>query len=246
MIIGSKLFFFRNLTSTNIKAASLLKDSNPGEGAIIYTNFQSSGKGQGNNKWESEDGKNLLMSIIIYPSDIKVSDQFLISMIVSLGICDFLKRYLSLYSIKWPNDIYVNNDKIAGILIENAILGEKIKHSVIGIGLNINQKKFTGNAPNPVSLSILNKTEYELLTCLKELAYNIDKRYKLLLHGHIDNILAEYNNNLYRINQWCFFEDSTGKFKGRIISIGSDGILRIEKENGTFKNFYFKEIEFIL
>jgi BirA family biotin operon repressor/biotin-[acetyl-CoA-carboxylase] ligase len=124
MIIGSNLLFFENLPSTNAHAAYLLKRENLKEGTIVYTNYQSAGKGYSGNRWESEDGKNLLISIILFPSFLKPSDQFLISMTLSLGICDFLSRFIPGCSVKWPNDIYINNDKIAGILIENAIIAD--------------------------------------------------------------------------------------------------------------------------
>ena len=155
MIIGSNLLFFENLPSTNTHAADLLKKNNLPEGTIVYTNYQSAGRGYSGNRWESEDGKNLLISIVLFPSFIKPEDQFYISMAVSLGICDFLKRYIPDCSIKWPNDIYVNNDKIAGILIESSITGNKIEYTIAGIGLNINQEKFISDAPNPVSLRIV-------------------------------------------------------------------------------------------
>ena len=147
MIIGSKLLFFENLPSTNSHAASLLRDNKVSEGAVIYTNYQSAGRGQGGNKWESEENKNLLISIVLFPSMISPADQFLLSMAVSLGICDFLDRYISAISIKWPNDIYVKNDKIAGILIENSIMGDHIENTIAGIGININQEKFMSDAP---------------------------------------------------------------------------------------------------
>ena len=104
---------------------SLLRDENLPEGTVVYTNYQSAGRGQPGNSWESEDGKNLLISLLIFPSMIKPVNQFIISMAISLGICDFLNRHIPVCSIKWPNDIYVNNDKIAGILIENSIMGDE-------------------------------------------------------------------------------------------------------------------------
>ncbi|TAL80863.1 MAG: biotin--[acetyl-CoA-carboxylase] ligase, partial [Bacteroidetes bacterium] len=136
MIIGSKLYFFESLPSTNIHAALILKNEKVPEGSIVYTNYQSAGRGQIGNKWESENGKNLLISIILFPSMIIPVNQFFISMTLSLGICDFLKRHIPSCSIKWPNDIYVNNDKIAGILIENSIIDNKIENTIAGIGLN--------------------------------------------------------------------------------------------------------------
>ena len=170
MIIGSKLIFLKNLPSTNTYAASLVKEKEVSEGTIIYTNYQSAGRGQGWNKWESEENKNLLISIILFPSMIKPAEQFLLSMAVSLGICDFLDLYTTTISIKWPNDIYVNNDKIAGILIENSIMGDLIEHTIAGIGININQSKFLSDAPNPVSLTNLTGGQFDLSQCLSQLA----------------------------------------------------------------------------
>src|SRR5665648_1178797 len=143
MIIGSKLYFFENLPSTNTYAAKLLKKNKLPEGTVVYTNYQSAGRGQTGNIWESEDGKNLLVSIVLFPSFIIPACQFLISITLSLGICDFLKRYIPACAIKWPNDIYVNNDKIAGILIENSVMEGVIESSIAGIGLNINCLLYT-------------------------------------------------------------------------------------------------------
>lgn len=147
MIIGSKIVFIKNLPSTNTYAVSLLKEGDIPEGTIIYTNFQASGRGQMGNTWESEDGKNLLISIIIFPKMIKPAKQFIISKTVSLGIYDFLRRHINNVLIKWPNDIYVNNDKIAGILIENSLLNDEIESTIVGIGINVNQQKFLCRLP---------------------------------------------------------------------------------------------------
>ncbi|MFA5818944.1 MAG: biotin--[acetyl-CoA-carboxylase] ligase [Bacteroidales bacterium] len=246
MIIGSKLFFFDNLPSTNTHAAHLLKSSDLPEGAIVYTNYQSAGRGQMGNKWESEEGKNLLISIVLFPSMINPADQFLISMTVSLGICDFLKRYISVCAIKWPNDIYVNNDKIAGILIENSIMGDQIENTIAGIGLNINQEKFLSNAPNPVSLSLLTGSSYDLATCLNQLASDLDKRYKQLISEHFAEIKHEYVSRLYRLNELSKYRDRSGIFTGRIITVTDNGRLQIEREPGNISEYSFKEVDFIL
>jgi BirA family biotin operon repressor/biotin-[acetyl-CoA-carboxylase] ligase len=246
MIIGSKYMFLRNLPSTNTQAAILLKNSDLPEGTIIYTNYQKAGRGQAGNKWESSDGKNLLLSILIYPSMIKVSEQFLISMAVSLGICDFLRRYIPECRIKWPNDIYVNNDKIAGLLIENSVMGDLIENSIIGIGLNINQDKFLSDAPNPVSLRMITGKEYSLPTCLDELSYNLDKRYKQLIAGEHSKISNEYVSQLFRLNEWVNYHDSKGQFSGRLLSVAEYGRIRIETKSGNINEYSFKEVEFIL
>ena len=226
MIIGSKLLFFKNLPSTNSYAASLLREQEVPEGTVIHTNYQSAGRGQGGNKWESEENKNLLISIILFPSMINPTDQFLISMAVSLGICDFLDQYTSSISIKWPNDIYVKNDKIAGILIENSIMGDQIENTIAGIGININQTEFVGDAPNPVSLANLTGKQYDLNDCLIQLTSDLDKRYKFLISGDFDLIRLDYISRLYRYKQWSKFRDVNGLFKGRILNVSDTGKIK--------------------
>ncbi|MGC1391202.1 MAG: biotin--[acetyl-CoA-carboxylase] ligase [Bacteroidales bacterium] len=246
MIIGSNLLFFRNLPSTNAYTADLIKKNKIQEGTIIYTDYQSAGRGYSGNNWESEDGKNLLISIVLYPSFINPEDQFHISMAISLGICDFLLRFIPDCSIKWPNDIYVNNDKIAGILIECSVLGNQIESTIAGIGLNVNQEKFVSSAPNPVSLSLLTGSFYNINDCLYKLVRDLDKRYKQLIKGHLSQIREEYITKLFRLNEWFKFKDSKGIYLGRILNVNDNGRINIYRENGEISEFAFKEIEFIL
>jgi BirA family transcriptional regulator, biotin operon repressor / biotin---[acetyl-CoA-carboxylase] ligase len=245
MIIGSNLIFLKNLPSTNGYAASVIKDKSVSEGTIVYTNYQSAGRGQGSNKWESEENKNLLISIILFPTMLTPAEQFLLSMTVSLGICDFLDLYVKTISIKWPNDIYVNNDKIAGILIENSIMGDLIEHTIAGIGININQSKFTSDAPNPVSLTKLTGEQYDLSQCLSQLASALDKRYKNLISGEYDLIKDDYINRLYRLRQWSKYHDMKGTFTGRSVNVNESGKLAVERENGNINEYSFKEIDFL-
>jgi BirA family transcriptional regulator, biotin operon repressor / biotin---[acetyl-CoA-carboxylase] ligase len=246
MIIGSNLLFFENLPSTNTFTADLLRKKKVPEGTIVYTNFQQSGRGYSENKWESEDGKNLLISVVLFPSFIKPTDQFYLSISVSLGICDFLKRYIPDCFIKWPNDIYVNNDKIAGILIESSITADNIDSAIAGIGLNMNQEKFMSNAPNPVSLRMVTGTAYDLTSALNDLAKDLDKRYKQLISDDLSQLKEEYISKLYRINEWHKFTDPDGSFTGRIITLGDYGRIKVQKQNGKIYEYGFKELEFIL
>jgi len=245
MIIGSKQFFFESLPSTNSYALQLLKDEEVGEGTIIRANFQTKGRGQTGNRWESEDGKNLLISVILYPTELDPSYHFYITMSVSLAVCDFLQRYIPDCKIKWPNDIYVKNDKIAGILIENSIMGDHFEYSVVGIGLNINQKKFTGDAPNPVSLVILTGVSYDIGICLNQLASDLDKRYKQLISEDFSKIRREYTSQLYRLNEWWNFKDSKGLYSGKILSVSDNGHLTIKRESGGSSEYSYKEVMFI-
>ena len=245
MIIGSKYIFRKNLPSTNSYAAKLLKNDSVQEGTIIYTDFQTAGRGQVGNGWESEEGKNLLISLILYPLMIIPSDQFVFSQIISLGICDYLQQHADNVSIKWPNDVYVNNDKIAGILIEISIIRNEIENVIAGIGLNINQKVFKSDALNPVSLSMVTGIDYNTEECLINLAPNLDRRYKQLLQEKRREIDDEYLKNLYRAGQWCDFSDSNGIFEGKIVSVTRDGRLQIEDHRGRIYEYSYKEVSFI-
>jgi BirA family transcriptional regulator, biotin operon repressor / biotin---[acetyl-CoA-carboxylase] ligase len=252
MTIGSKYIFHESLPSTNSYAAKLIKNETVQEGTIIYTNFQTAGRGQAGNRWESEKKKNLVISLILYPSNVSPQDQFIISKTISLGICDYLNHFVSNVSIKWPNDIYVNNDKIAGILIETSIIRNEIENMIIGIGLNINQKVFKSGSPNPVSLSLITGTEYKPEECLKNLAACLDLRYKQLLQkknksGLIGRqvIDSEYLLRLYKVGQWNGFRDSNGSFEGRIISVNGFGQLQIEDHQDRIREYGFKEVEFL-
>jgi BirA family transcriptional regulator, biotin operon repressor / biotin---[acetyl-CoA-carboxylase] ligase len=245
MTIGSKIIFIDNLTSTNTYAIRLSSEERPSEGTIIRTNFQSAGRGQPGNKWESEDGKNLLISIILYPSRINPADQFLVSMSLSLGMHDYLGSVIPGCSIKWPNDIYINDDKIAGILIESAITGSKIDYMVAGIGMNINQEKFTGDAPNPVSLRNLTNREYDLASCLSDLSAFLDRRYNDLRKENYRAIKDEYLSKLYRSGKPAEFRDSEGVFEGTISDVDYTGRMTIKDSQGKKRFYYFKEVDFI-
>lgn len=247
MIIGSDVIYFDTLPSTNTHAAVLLRSEKPREGTIISAGFQSGGRGQAGNKWESEACKNLLISIILYPESINPSDQFIISMAISLGLCELLDKYIPGSKIKWPNDIYVNNDKIAGILIENTIMGSGIESCVAGIGLNVNQTIFLSNAPNPVSISSLTGSYLILSQLLNELSATLDKKYKQLLSEDYETIMTDYISRLYKINEWSDYKDSYGLFEGRILSVHENGLIKIEKKgSGIVSEYSFKEVEFIL
>jgi BirA family biotin operon repressor/biotin-[acetyl-CoA-carboxylase] ligase len=172
-------------------------------------------------------------------------DQFIISKTVSLGICDFLHQHTANVSIKWPNDIYINNDKIAGILIEASIIRDEIENMIVGIGLNLNQKIFKSDAPNPISLSMITGLDYDIEECLKNLAACLDTRYRQLLKEGRAGIDSEYLAKLYRIGQWSIYRDSDGLFEGRIISVTDDGRLQIEVRRGRIYDYGFKEVSFL-
>lgn len=245
MIIGSNIQFYGSLESTNTFASQCLKATELQEGTIICTDFQTAGKGHQGNRWESENGKNLLFSIILYPSSVIPDNLFLISMAMSLGLYDFLHNLVPEVKIKWPNDIYVKNDKIAGMLIENSVIGGKIERCIAGIGININQEKFSPGIPNPVSLKMKTGKESDTRTCLNEVLNYLDNRYKQLLYGKRALIRDEYVSLLYRAGEWHLYRAEGKIFKGMIKGISETGSLIIEKEDTSVSEFTFKEVDYI-
>ena len=230
--------------STNNYAAEQLLTNRPQEGTVYVANSQVDGRGQTSNKWESEPNMNLTFSIVLYPDFLEISNQFEISKAASLGITDFLKERTGLVSIKWPNDIYIGNGKIAGILIENSLRINKISTCIIGIGLNINQKIFSSDTPNPVSLSQITGFEYNLEDTLTGLCQHIDSRFQQLVNGGFKEIDADYAKILYKSGTWSIYRDDTGNFRGRILGVDKYGRLKIEKEGGTIRKYQFKEVVF--
>jgi len=153
LFVGKVLHEFDALPSTNILANEWLVENKVVEGTVILTHDQYAGKGQATNKWESAPHKNLTFSVILLPKFLLARKQFLLNQVVSLSVFDTLKEYIGEgLAIKWPNDIYVFNKKITGILIQNNLRGSTLQSSIVGIGLNVNQKQFISDAPNPTSI----------------------------------------------------------------------------------------------
>ena len=205
---------------------------------VVWTDYQTAGRGQGSNTWESERGKNLLFSFLYHPHDIPANRQFTISMAISLAIADALGEQIGDVSIKWPNDIYWRNAKIGGILIENRLLGQTIRDTIIGVGINVNQRQFHSDAPNPVSLWQIHghETQREALLndILERFAYYINKENK-----------PRYINMLYRRKGFHPYCDKEGAFMGQLIDVEEDGHLLLAKEDGRQCRYAFKEVQFI-
>ena len=196
MIIGSIIERHDILPSTNVYATQLLAQEDVIEGTVIVAKYQTAGKGQGSHTWDSDSNKNLLFSIILYPDTVLPEEQIFITMAVSLGVCDFLNSFFEGSQIKAPNDIYYNNHKIAGILIENTIVDGIINSCVVGIGLNVNQTSFHSDLPNPISIANITGKEQNTDDCLNKLLACLDKRYKELLYGDREKIKSDYTSRL--------------------------------------------------
>jgi len=246
LFLPDRIIRVNKLESTNSHALQLLKDTNPSGGTVVMALNQTEGRGQQTNAWESESGKNLTISLILRPDFILAQDQFQVSMLISLGVFDYLKAYTENVSIKWPNDIYIKDKKIAGILIEQSIMGAHLSHSVCGIGLNVNQAKFVSDAPNPISLNILTKQTYQLEDELEKLLAAIEKRYFQVLNKGGKELEADYLKSMYWMNEEHAFEDEDGDFNGKIVGISEFGQLQIEDDENEIRTYNFKEVSFIM
>ncbi len=235
--------YFKETSSTNFLMKEILLSEKHEEGFMIYTDFQTAGKGQGLNTWESEFGKNLLFSIVLYPQHIHPSSQFVISQIASLAICDVLSEICDNVKIKWPNDIYVDDKKIAGILIENVLQGKSINRTVIGIGLNVNQKNFVSDAPNPVSLMQITGKRINRLKLMEKIREKITELYNI---DDYDKIKSEYFRCLYRNNGFYPYSTGVTNFEARITDVLDDGRILLKLSDGNENLYGFKEVEFII
>ncbi len=231
--------------STNQYLQELLQNGELEEGTCVRAGFQTAGRGQQGNFWESKEGKNLTFSIVIYPDFLSIIEQFIISQIVSLAIKEVLDHYSEDILVKWPNDIYWKDKKIAGILIENSLIGNQIQHSIIGIGLNVNQETFLSDAPNPVSLKQITNRDFDLDALLKEILNTIFKFYLKLIQGGAGEIRKQYLNCLYRRVGFHSYSDENGIFRAKIEDVQDNGRLCLLTEAGEKRLYYFKEVSHI-
>lgn len=237
---------FEEIESTNSYMKKLVREERPEEGSLVIADFQTVGRGQMGNSWFSSKGENLLFSLLIYPKTVKANEQFIISRIASLAIKNTLDQFTDDIRIKWPNDIYWKDKKIAGILIENDLDGDRIDNSVIGIGININQEMFPLELPNPVSLRQITTSQHD-----KEYLLDIFMREFFLLYREMQNkgvttIEDEYMLDLYRVNDYYWFEDSTGRFQAKIDNVLPSGHLVLKMfDTKEERKYAFKEVAFV-
>ncbi len=246
LFIGKVLQHFPQLASTNAHAQELLSKTKPAEGTVISAFHQYDGRGQIGSKWESEAGKNLTLSIILYPTFLAARLQFQLNQLVSLSLFDLVSEHIpGRVSIKWPNDIYVGDKKIAGILIQNTVFKEYLSSSVIGIGLNVNQSQFLTNPPNPTSFNLETNRTFELGDVSEELYYRLEKRYLALKFGKSAEMQEDYISRLYRFrNEAVYARPDSTTFNGTITGIDERGRLLVETGCGL-KAFDLKEIKFV-
>lgn len=238
---GFRILEYEEVGSTNTVASAL-----PGEErkdkTVVLTYRQRTGRGQGENRWECEPGKNISLSVVLCPVRCEAGQQFAVSMVIALACRDFISRYVPGCTVKWPNDVYVGDDKIAGILIEHSVSGNRITCSVCGIGLNINQNRFLSDAPNPVSLYQLTGKELDIRRAVEELLECVAVRYDQI--DDYTGLERDYLECLYRRQGMYLWEDDRGIFRASVEGVDEYGRLVLRDTEGRERIYGFKEVKF--
>jgi BirA family biotin operon repressor/biotin-[acetyl-CoA-carboxylase] ligase len=224
-------------------ASVLMTNKQPLNGTVVYSDFQTHGKGQRGNSWEAQEGKNILISIILETSFVEPSNFFDLTIMTSLAIRDILSEYIQEgVKIKWPNDMYFGGKKIAGILIENYIKQNTIEWCILGVGLNVNQTNF--HEPNAISLANICGQQFDREELVNMLLQKLEKRYFQLEKGKTKSLRNEYLECLYWKDEIHVFQSEGTFFNGKIIGVDQSGKLMMELEDGQ-RYFDFKEVSFI-
>ena len=255
-----KMIHLPEVRSTNTWMLDTLAQGTPlADETVVYTMRQTAGRGQMGNSWEAEPDKNISFSMLLCPTFLPIREQFVISQLCSLAIVEALDEIAAEQGIrpedlrlciKWPNDIYAGDMKLGGILIENRLVGTTFQHCVLGIGLNVNQTQWIGNAPNPISLKLLGveTTPERVLDCVSR---HLSERYRALRRDKSSAIEAlhdRYMARLYRRSGFYPYYDpaSDEHFDAEIIGIDPQGPLVLELPTGEVRRYWFKEVRFVL
>lgn len=234
-------------TSTNDVLKEMLRQNDVENFTCVWALHQTAGRGQRGNSWVTESGKNLTFSILIKLNSFNILKQFELNKLISLSILDVLKRYLPVVQLKWPNDILADRRKIAGILIENTIQGNLIKHSIVGIGLNVNQTEFDSSLSLATSMKKILEIELNLDDLLLEIQKSITIRINQLKNKNFILIDKEYTQNLYGWQEWKTYRtENKTLFEGKITGVSLEGKLMIENRDFKIKAFEMKEISFVI
>jgi len=241
-----KVVHIEETDSTNRWLKELVSDLSEGV-PVVVADYQTAGKGCGTNTWESERGKNLTFSLLLRPKDMPASEQFILSMANALALRDTLAAYTDDVKIKWPNDIYWRDKKICGTLIETTLQGRLVRDCIIGTGINVNQRVFLSDAPNPVSLAQILGRDVNCSEVLQLFLNKTEKYMELVEGGSWDVVRASYRHHLFRKGEHCRFRFPDGAVKTcKLADVSNDGHLELFGESGEIYSMAFKEVQFII
>jgi BirA family biotin operon repressor/biotin-[acetyl-CoA-carboxylase] ligase len=243
VLIGKKIISLPVCESTNSLMVSMSQKNILDQGTVIITENQTSGRGQAGNKWIAEPGVNLTFSVFLKPTFLEPANQFYLNMAIGLALCHAISDSIdNKVLLKWPNDLMVKGKKVCGILIENQIQGQTLSQSVVGIGLNLNQKAFEW--ANATSLSVLAGKDFDKQTIFEIMLVRIEAYYNLLFKKKLSTLKEEYYSVLYWKNEEHQFEVQNKLIFGTIVGVDDAGRLQVNS-GGKVTGYNFKEIKFI-
>lgn len=241
--IGSTIVHVETVDSTNAFARQLLRENEVEEGLVIHAGYQTAGKGQGDHQWNSEPGMNLLLSVLLFPTFLPAEDQFRLNKAITLGVLDFLQDFTGDAVIKWPNDIRTNGKKIAGILIQHTVAGDRLTESIAGIGINVNQTSFPSSLPDAISLQQILGYSLDIPEALKRLCLSLDARYSLLRTGHAEALDTAYRDNLLDLFTERSFQSGDQIVTGAIQGVDDVGRLLVRHPGNKLVAYLHGEIQ---
>ncbi len=237
------IYHINSTTSTNDEA----RGERYGHMDVIWSEYQSSGRGQRGHTWHSTEGENLTFSVVLRPTFLPIVEQFLLSEVVALALVDAMAEFGIECRIKWTNDLYAGDNKLAGVLIEHSLSGDTIARTIVGIGLNVNQIEFPDDLPNPTSMALLRSQEFvreEVLDCFMR---NLEMWYSVLMSGDKQRVEQTYVSRMYHLGEeHCYMLASGEVFSATIRGVRPSGKLRLEHGDGIVREYAFKEVEFVL
>ncbi len=211
---------------------------------LVTAELQTEGRGQQGTSWESERAQNLLFSIRLNRLSLKSDKLFLLSEVNALALVETLDEYAEGFSIKWPNDIYFEDKKISGTLVQHTFQGTAVAHTIIGVGLNVNQAVFKSDAPNPVSLINIIGREIDKEQLLTSYLKRFEEYLLVLSSDHCEALHQRYLERLYRLGQWADYRDAQGCFRARIVDVEPSGLLVVALTDGALRRYAFKEVQY--
>jgi BirA family biotin operon repressor/biotin-[acetyl-CoA-carboxylase] ligase len=243
--LGKEVRQYQEIDSTNGEMNRLIRREDLAEGTVIQAAYQHAGKGHAGNSWQSERGMNLLFSILLKPEFLSPENAFQLSRITSLSLHEIIDNQCDGVRIKWPNDLLAGDRKMAGILIENMISGQTISHSIIGIGINVNQTVFDPSIPAPTSLKAEKGCHSDMNSLLTDFRSSFERWYNTLITGNERLVMESYKQKLYRLGEKAYYRSAAGEFTATIMDVRPSGELVLESGNGDILAFGFKEVEYL-
>ena len=238
-----KIIRLDEVNSTQQTAREWLEAGRIQEETLITARYQRAGKGRGTATWDSRKDENLLFTWVLFPEFLPPERQFCLSMTMALAVADLVAQYMEGVTVKWPNDIYTGDKKVAGILIENNIQGNRVVSSLTGVGINVNQTEFDRTIPNPASLRTLTGRIYDMEKILKQLINLFGQRYEFLKENREDLLLHEYITRLYLYDEEAFFKTQAGRIKARITGVDRYGRLLLADKDGSIRAYAMEEVK---